>query len=104
MAPLPDYLVVPPERLGQGTPVKVHLDGDMAGVARLMAQAMERVLDEAGAAGRAATLIVPVGPVDQFPLLTHAINHRRLDCRDAMFINMDEYLTDNDQWVDLDHP
>jgi glucosamine-6-phosphate deaminase len=32
------------------------------------------------------------------------INARRLDWREVMLINMDEYLTDDDQWVDYDHP
>ncbi len=32
------------------------------------------------------------------------INGRRIDCRDVLVINMDEYLTDDDQWVDKEHP
>jgi glucosamine-6-phosphate deaminase len=47
---------------------------------------------------------VPVGPVDQFPVLAERINRERCDCRDVMFINMDEYLTPDDRWVDIDHP
>jgi glucosamine-6-phosphate deaminase len=49
-------------------------------------------------------LIVPVGPVDQFPVLATRINQRGIDCRDVMLINMDEYLTDDDQWIARDHP
>ena len=51
-----------------------------------------------------STFIVPVGPVDQFPILARVINDHRLDCRDVMLVNMDEYLTDDDKWVDIDHP
>jgi glucosamine-6-phosphate deaminase len=76
----------------------------MADVAQDMAEAMFGELEAAQAAGRAATLIVPVGPVDQFPLLADLINQRRFDCRDVVLINMDEYLTGDDQWIDLDHP
>jgi glucosamine-6-phosphate deaminase len=47
---------------------------------------------------------LPVGPVDQFPILAERINQERLDCRDLALINMDEYLDDSDQWVPLDHP
>jgi glucosamine-6-phosphate deaminase len=32
------------------------------------------------------------------------INRRRLDCRDVTLVNMDEYLTDDDQWIGADHP
>ena len=104
MSTLPDYLTIPPRHLGQGTPVRVRLRGDMADIARDMAREMSQVLAAARTAGHPATLIVPVGPVDQFPLLAHDINHRRLDCRDVVFINMDEYLTNDDQWISLDHP
>jgi glucosamine-6-phosphate deaminase len=97
---LPDYLSIPPGRLGQGTPVRVRIVGDVRQMAEDMAEEMIRILRES----RPATLIVPVGPVDQFPLLAQRINAERLDCRDALLINMDEYLTDEDQWVPLDHP
>jgi glucosamine-6-phosphate deaminase len=103
-AVLPDYLTVPAERLGAGTPVAVEMVVGAEGVARHMAEAMLEVILAAQQAGRHATIIVPVGPVDQFPLLADLINRRKIDCRDVMLINMDEYLTDDDQWVATDHP
>ncbi|MGH7199332.1 MAG: glucosamine-6-phosphate isomerase, partial [Planctomycetaceae bacterium] len=51
-----------------------------------------------------ATLIVPVGPVEQFPLLAARINAARLPLQATVFINMDEYLADDDQWLPSDHP
>jgi glucosamine-6-phosphate deaminase len=54
--------------------------------------------------GRGATLIVPVGPVDQFTILARLINERKLSCRNTVFINMDEYLTDGDDWISCEHP
>lgn len=101
---LPDYLTVPASRLGAGTPVRVETVEGMEGVARHMAEAMLQVIAEARAEGHAATLIVPVGPVDQFPVLAQLINQQRMDCRDVVVINMDEYLTDDDRWVEKDHP
>ena len=101
---IPEYLTVPAADLGRGTPVKVRVLHDMAAVACDMAQAMLAEILDARAAGRGATLIVPVGPVDQFPLLAERINARQIDCRDVMFINMDEYLTDDDCYVAEDHP
>lgn len=101
---IPEYLSISAEQLGQGTPVKVTIRGDMADIASHMADAMLEVIRQAQAEGRAATMIVPVGPVDQFPILAQRINEQRCDCRDVMLINMDEYLTDDDQWIALDHP
>jgi glucosamine-6-phosphate deaminase len=101
---MPDYLSVPPEKLGDGVPVKFRTCGDMDGVADDMARMMLERIEAARAEGRSATLIVPVGPVDQFPVLAERINQRRCDCRDVMLINMDEYLTPDDRWVGIDHP
>lgn len=101
---MPEYLSVPGERLGEGTPVKVHGAGDMEDVARRMARDILALVAAVRREGRAATLIVPVGPVDQFPLLADAINRQHDDWRDVMLVNMDEYLTDDDHWVDIDHP
>ncbi len=101
---MPNYLSVPPEKLGEGVAVRFRICGDMEGVADDMARVMLELIEAARSEGRSATLIVPVGPVDQFPVLAERINQRRLDCRDVMLINMDEYLTSDDRWVGIDHP
>jgi glucosamine-6-phosphate deaminase len=102
MDTLPRYLDVPPERLGVGTQVKVRTVGDPAALARDMAETMLR--EATASRGHAPTFIVPVGPVDQFPILAELINERRADWREVCLINMDEYLTDDDRWVRPDHP
>jgi len=100
----PAYLKVTAGDLGRGTPVKVRICGDQQAVAQNMAAAILAVIRGCQANGRAATLILPVGPVDQFPILAQLINDGRVDCREVVLINMDEYLDDDDQWVPLDHP
>ena len=101
---VPEYLSVEADQLGQGVPVKVRTVGDMDDVARDIARVMLETVEAARKESRGATLIVPVGPVDQYPVLAEMINRERSDWRDVMIINMDEYLTVDDQWVDLDHP
>jgi glucosamine-6-phosphate deaminase len=100
----PEYLTIGPDGLGQGTPVKVRRCGDAEALAKDMARVMFDAINQARREGHNATLIIPVGPVDQFPVLAAMINEQRLDCRDLMLINMDEYLQDDDQWVGVDHP
>src|ERR1051325_6694715 len=100
----PDYLTISAAELGRGTPVKVRVLSDMASIARDVAEAMKAEIIGAQRAGRAATLIVPVGPVDQFPILAKMINDERTDCRDVVLINMDEYLTNEDEFVSADNP
>src|ERR1051325_145300 len=78
----PDYLTISAAELGRGTPVKVRVLSDMASIARDVADA----------------------PGDQFPILAKMINDERTDCRDVVLINMDEYLTNEDEFVSADHP
>ena len=101
---MPDYLSVGPEKLGEGVPIKFRTCGDMADIADDMARVMLELIEAARSEGRDATLIVPVGPVDQFPVLAERINQQRCDCQDVMLINMDEYLMPDDRWVAMDHP
>ncbi len=66
---MPEYLRVPAEKLGEGVPVKLRTCGDMAAIAGDMARVMLELIEAARSEGRGVTLIVPVGPVDQFPVL-----------------------------------
>ena len=100
----PEYLKVPPNELGEGTTVEIKVVKGMDEIAEAIAVEMLKVVDDAQAEGQHATLIIPVGPVDQFPVLAEIINRERKDWREVMLINMDEYLTEDDEWVPTDHP
>jgi glucosamine-6-phosphate deaminase len=101
---IPGYLSVEGKNLGDGTPVAVRIIGDMDDVARDIARVMMEAFWKAHDEGRNVTMIVPVGPVDQFPVLAELINRQKADWSNVLLVNMDEYLTADDQWVDLDHP
>jgi glucosamine-6-phosphate deaminase len=100
----PDYLAVSASELGQGQPVKVTVKTDLASIALDMAATMVAEIRAAELSGRGATLIVPVGPLDQFPILAQMLNEQKLSCRRTVFINMDEYLTDDGSWIPETHP
>ena len=100
----PAYLTISRDDLGKNQPVKVEISGDMAAIAQHLAHAIKDEILQARAAGRAATLIVPVGPVDQFPVLARLLNEQKISIRDVVLINMDEYLTDADEFIAAEHP
>jgi glucosamine-6-phosphate deaminase len=104
MLRIPEYLRVGARELGHGTPVRVRRVADMAAIAADMARAMVSLQRQAQSEGRSLTLLVPVGPLDQYPVLAERINHEQLDWRDVVVINMNEYLADDGQWIDEDHP
>jgi glucosamine-6-phosphate deaminase len=99
-----EYLKISASQLGEGTPVKVRVLGDINSVATDLAQTMFEEISSGEQSGRAVTMIIPVGPVDQFPILAGMLNSRKVSCRRAVFINMDEYLSGDDQWIPMEHP
>jgi glucosamine-6-phosphate deaminase len=103
-APLPDYLRISAADLGKGQPVTVCCLSDAHSLSRNLAGAMLSEIRQAEGSGRGATLIVPVGPIEQFPILARLINEQKLSCRNTVFINMDEYVTEDDEWISCEHP
>ena len=101
--PLPEYLTFPAADLGKGTPVKVRILGDMASIGQDLAEMLKAEIVAANREGRGATLIIPVGPVEQYPILARMLNEKRISCRKVVFVGMDEYLTDDDAWVPETH-
>jgi len=101
---IPEYLSIGPESLGKDLPVKLRICGSREAMAEDMAQVILESFKQAQRNGRNATLIIPVGPVDQFPVLAEMINREHFDCRDVMLINMDEYIGDGDKLIDINHP
>ena len=101
---LPAWLNIAPQDLGRGHRVGITVVPDLPALAQMMAADMAGAVRSARAAGRRPTLIIPVGPVDQYRVLADLVNRERLSLADTMFINMDEYLTDDDQWLPQEHP
>jgi glucosamine-6-phosphate deaminase len=101
---LPDYLQVSAAELGKGANVRITIKSDMASIGQAVADDMLAEILRAKQEGREATLIIPVGPVDQFPVLARVINEKKMSLRDVVLINMDEYLTEADEWIPAAHP
>ncbi len=55
--------------------------------------------------GSESTVIIcPVGPIGQYPIFVEKVNKQRISLRNVWFINMDEYLDDNDEFIAIDSP
>ena len=56
------------------------------------------------ALGERTVFICPVGPVGQYPYFVDMVNQENISLKNVWFLNMDEYLTDDQEWIDHDHP
>jgi glucosamine-6-phosphate deaminase len=101
-----DALRVPKEALGRGAPIALAIVPDNDTLIRRFADMMVDEFRDAKARGRDKVLfIVPVGPVGQFELVAERCNAERIDLRDLVVINMDEYLAaDGAAFIPIDDP
>ncbi len=51
-----------------------------------------------------SVIICPVGPVGQYPIFAEKVNAAGLSLKNCWFINMDEYLTDDDEVIEYENP
>ncbi|MDD5707228.1 MAG: hypothetical protein PHR35_14995 [Kiritimatiellae bacterium] len=54
--------------------------------------------------GRKTTMILPVGPIGQYPAFAEKVRDRRIDCRQLWTINMDEFVDRNGRTIPESHP
>ena len=54
--------------------------------------------------GKPCLVICPVGPVGQYPKLAEQINREKISLKNCTFINMDEYLNEDDSEIAYDNP
>ena len=69
-----------------------------------MARLMAEKIVENNRKGEKTVMIVPVGPIAQYPRLVKLINDQKISLKNVWFINMDEYLTDDDKPISVHDP
>ncbi len=84
--------------------IDVKVLGDSGEVFYEIASLMVSKIEENNKKGEKTVFILPVGPVGQYPIFTRLVNEKNLDLSSCIFINMDEYLTDDKQWISKDDP
>lgn len=97
-----EYFSYPREKLLKGK-IPVKLLGSSGEVFNEMAWDMVRTIEENNRKKERTVFILPVGPVGQYPVFVRLVKERELSLKACVFINMDEYLTDEGRWLDISH-
>jgi len=103
-ARLREWLAIDADDLATRARIPFTLTETREELHRLFADELFDDLDSARRAGRSLSLIVPVGPTGQYPLLAERINRERLPLDHVTFFGMDEFLDWQGRPVALDHP
>lgn len=97
-----DYFRMTAQELGVGAKIPILKLGDSGEVFYEMAMEMISAITENNKAGKKTAFICPVGPVGQYPIFVRLVNRDNISLKNVWFINMDEYLTDEKQWIDTE--
>lgn len=98
------YFQISREDLGKGAKIPLIKLGDSGEVFYEMALEMVNTIQEKNAKGETTVFICPVGPVGQYPIFVRLINEKRVSLKNVWFINMDEYLNDDETYIRKDSP
>ena len=96
-----DYYYYTKEELLASPKIPIEVLEDSEAVFRVMAREMADEIKRKNELGEKTVFICPVGPVGQYPYFVEIVNQEKIDLKQVWFINMDEYLTDDRQWIDI---
>ena len=94
------YSYTKEELVGNGPKLPVIVMEDNAEVFHSMAVEMVDEIRKHNENGEKTVFICPVGPGGQYPYFVDMVNEQNISLKNVWFINMDEYLTDDKEWID----
>ena len=98
------YNEIAPEDLGKGSPIALDVCETEQDLYWKMAIEVFDMIREHNREDRKTVMIVPYGPVGPYSRLAWLVGKYRVSLRNCYFVNMDEYLTDDKQWLPASHP
>jgi glucosamine-6-phosphate deaminase len=104
METLPAYLTLPVAELGRAGKVGLEIVPNPDALYGHFARSIAAEIKANNRAGQPTRLILPVGPVEQFPALARICNEERISWQNVFTFNMDEYCDWQGRAMPLDHP
>ncbi len=99
-----DYYSYTTEELLERSEIPLEYYRTAGEVFEVMAREMADEIERKNALGERTVFICPVGPIGQYPRFVSLVNERKISLKNTWFFNMDEYLTDEKEWIDTAHP
>lgn len=97
-----DYFRKSAADLGFDAKIDLLKLGDSGEVFYEMAMEMISCIKANNSLGKKTVFICPVGPVGQYPIFVRLVNRDNISLKNVWFLNMDEYLNDDKQWIDIE--
>lgn len=84
--------------------IPIEVMNTSAAVFQAIADEMIAIIMEKAKRREPCLLICPVGPIGHYPYFVKRVNEERICLSHVWMVNMDEYLTQEKQWISLAHP
>lgn len=104
MNTLPAPFLIPAADLAAQSPIPLTILPDLPALFAHFAHAVATEIAANSRTGRPTRLILPVGPIGQYPLLVDLCNRNAIGWRDVHLFFMDEYCDWQGRRVSPDHP
>jgi glucosamine-6-phosphate deaminase len=104
MPEIDEFLNILPEDLPRQSRVHVQILPDPASLFAQFARSLADEIKANNEMEQPTRLILPVGPVGQYPILADICNRERISWRNTHTFNMDEYCDWQGRWIPEDHP
>lgn len=99
-----EYYQYNKEELLKAPKIPMEVYEDKVKVFEIMAREMADEIKKHNDNGEKTVFICPVGPIGQYPFFVDIVNNENISLKNCWFINMDEYLDDDKNWISIDHP
>ena len=96
--------LIPEDQLGVGSGIRLAVCDTEHDLYWRMAIEVAELIKKNNDAGEDTIMIVPYGPLGPYSRLVYLVNTYRISLKRCIFINMDEYLTDDKQYLDKSDP
>ena len=101
---MPDINRIPPEELGKGSSIVLDVCDTEQDLYWKMAIEVVEVIAENNKKGEPTLMVVPYGPLGPYSRLVYLVNKYRISLKNCIFMNMDEYLTDDMKYISTEDP
>lgn len=95
---------IPISELGKGSNIILEACECEQDLYWRMAIEVLEVIRENNSKNEPTVMVVPYGPLGPYSRIVYLVNKYRVSLKNCVFINMDEYLTDDERYIDKNDP
>lgn len=95
---------IPREELGKGSNIKLNICDTEVDMYWKVAIEVLETIEENNKKHEPTLMVVPYGPLGPYSRLVYLVNKYRVSLKNCIFINMDEYVTNDGKYIDINDP